>query len=93
MDSTVGRSGRALRAIIVILELISNAERFHSWQESEVQDYETVPCWLCPHDVDSHDERARCLTQSCACGWTPNVGEVPFGEPPGIVRGASPVSR
>lgn len=33
-------------------------------------DDETIRCWDCPHDVDDHDERARCLTLTCSCGWT-----------------------
>jgi hypothetical protein len=32
-------------------------------------DDETVPCWLCPHGVDEHDERARCIQATCSCGW------------------------
>jgi hypothetical protein len=35
-------------------------------------DRETVPCWLCPHDVDEHDERARCVEVDCQCGWEVN---------------------
>lgn len=34
-----------------------------------ILDTETVRCWLCPHDVDDHDERARCVLASCGCGW------------------------
>jgi hypothetical protein len=34
-----------------------------------MHDYETVPCLTCRHDVDDHDERARCLTMLCQCGW------------------------
>jgi hypothetical protein len=28
-----------------------------------------VPCYSCRHDVNDHDERARCLSATCACGW------------------------
>lgn len=38
-------------------------------------DNETVECWWCPHDVDEHDVRARCLDPACACGWEePSAG-------------------
>jgi hypothetical protein len=28
-----------------------------------------VLCYSCRHDVDEHDERARCLDAQCSCGW------------------------
>ena len=30
---------------------------------------EVIECWSCPHDVDEHDVRARCLEPTCSCGW------------------------
>jgi hypothetical protein len=32
-------------------------------------DDETVRCCVCPHDIDDHDEHARCLSATCPCGW------------------------
>jgi hypothetical protein len=34
-----------------------------------------VPCYNCSHDVDEHDERARCLDVRCHCGWQTNTLE------------------
>jgi hypothetical protein len=41
-----------------------------------MRDIEIVPCYGCHHDVDDHDERARCLDALCSCGWGAK------GEPP-----------
>jgi len=42
---------------------------------------ETIPCTACPHDVDAHDERGRCLNGDGGIhdilGWTPPPGMEP----------------
>lgn len=43
-----------------------------------MHDDEIVPCCICPHDVDNHDEHARCMTVSCSCGWIPRLTEIPI---------------
>jgi hypothetical protein len=30
---------------------------------------EAITCWRCGHDVNEHDERARCGSSACGCGW------------------------
>lgn len=40
-----------------------------STPEAAMYDDETVRCWVCPHDVDDHDEHARCMSATCPCGW------------------------
>jgi hypothetical protein len=37
--------------------------------EATMSDDDHVCCYVCPHDIDEHDEHARCLTTECACGW------------------------
>jgi len=34
-----------------------------------MSDDEAVCCYVCPHDIDEHDEHARCLSNVCVCGW------------------------
>jgi len=37
--------------------------------EALMREDEVMLCVKCRHDVDDHDERARCLTPPCPCGW------------------------